>query len=195
MIRFKDVTFSYGLRRPVLKRVSLEIPEGSRLHVTGPSGCGKTTFIRLLLGLEKPRKGVVTGTENTRFSVVFQEDRLIESRSVLHNVLLFSDEETAKKRLTELGLSEEAQMALPKELSGGMRRRVAIARALARPFDVLVLDEPTTGLDRETAEMCLAVIDRVVADKTLVLVSHDSADGTLLRTTPVVLAEQQNCKV
>ena len=191
MIRFNDVTFSYGLRRPVLRHLSLTIETGERVHITAPSGQGKTTFLRLLLGLEKPRKGTVSLPEPTRFSVVFQEDRLIESRSVLHNVALFSNEETARFYLTKLGLSEEAQGALPKELSGGMRRRVAIARALARPFDVLVLDEPTTGLDRETAAACLAVIDQAVGDKTLVLVSHDPSDGQLLQAKSVVLKEQQ----
>lgn len=191
MIQFNDVTFAYGLRRPVIKRLSLAIAQGDRLHIVGSSGQGKTTFLRLLLGLEKPRKGTIRGNENIRFSVVFQEDRLIESRSVLYNVALFSNEEIARERLTQLGLSEEAQNALPGELSGGMRRRVAIARALARSFDVLVLDEPTTGLDRETAAMCLAVIDEVVGDKTLVLVSHDVADGELLRTKRVELSQTQ----
>lgn len=185
MIRFEDVTFGYGLHRPLWRHLSLTLPLGGRYHVAGASGCGKTTLLRLLLGLEKPKKGAVTGTEGLRFSVVFQEDRLIESRSVLHNVALFSDEETARRQLARLGIATEYFNALPRELSGGMRRRVALARALAHPFDVLVLDEPTTGLDRDTANLCLAAVDEAVGERTLVLVSHDPADSAALGTVPL----------
>lgn len=190
MIRFEDVTFAYGLRRPVLRHCSVNIPRGARLNVTGASGTGKTTFLRLLLGLEKPKKGSISGTEGLRFSVVFQEDRLIESRSVLHNVALFSNEETARPWLARLGLGGFAD-ALPRELSGGMRRRAALARALAHPFDVLVLDEPTTGLDRETAALCLGAVNEAVGDKTLILISHDPADAAALNADPVSLFDLQ----
>ena len=73
MIRLDHVTFGYGLQKEVLRDISLEIPEGGRLCLTGPSGEGKTTVLRLLLGLEKPRRGTVSVPEGTAFSAVFQD--------------------------------------------------------------------------------------------------------------------------
>ncbi len=186
MIRFENVTFFYQARKPVLENFSLEIPEGKRICLTGPSGVGKTTALRLLLGLEKPRRGRITGAAGLRFSAVFQEDRLIPERTALENAALFSDAEAARAVLAELGLAEAAD-SLPAELSGGQRRRAALARALAHPFDVLVLDEALTGLDEETAKVCLAAIDRAVGGKTLVMVTHEPAHALALRAENTAL--------
>lgn len=179
MIRFDRVTFGYRGKKAVIQDFSLEIPSGARICLFGPSGRGKTTVLRLLLGLEKPRRGRITGTDGLRFSAVFQEDRLIPERTVLENVSLFSDGETADAILTELGLGDVLQ-SLPGELSGGQRRRVALARALAHPFDVLALDEAMTGLDDDSAHRCLTAIDRTVGERTLVMVTHDRGHATEL---------------
>ena len=146
MIRFDHVTFGYEAERPVLRELSLEIPEGGRVCLTGASGQGKTTALRLLLGLEQPQSGAVIRPEGTRFSVVFQEDRLLPWKTALENAALTGSAEDARCWLTELGLGGSLD-ALPETLSGGMKRRAALARALAHPFDVLVLDEALTGLD------------------------------------------------
>ena len=97
MIRLEHVTFGYGLQKAVLRDVSLEIPQGGRLCLMGPSGKGKSTVLRLLLGLEKPRRGTVSVPEGTTFSAVFQENRLLPWKTVLENVALFSDGETARR--------------------------------------------------------------------------------------------------
>ena len=160
MIRFDHVTFGYEAERPVLRELSLEIPEGGRVCLTGASGQGKTTALRLLLELEQPQSGTVIRPEGTRFSVVFQEDRLLPWKTALENAAL----------------------------SGGMKRRAALARALAHPFDVLVLDEALTGLDDAAKACCLAAIDRAVGPhKTLVMACHDPAEAAALaaRTVPV----------
>ena len=178
MIRFDHVTFGYEAERPVLRELSLEIPEGGRVCLTGASGQGKTTALRLLLGLEQPQSGTVIRPEGTRFSVVFQEDRLLPWKTAL---------EDARCWLTELGLGGSLD-ALPETLSGGMKRRAALARALAHPFDVLVLDEALTGLDDAAKARCLAAIDRAVGpQKTLVMACHDPAEAAALaaRTVPV----------
>lgn len=180
MIRFEGVTFGYRGKRPILEDFNLEIHTGQRLCLFGPSGLGKTTVLRLLLGLEKPRRGRVTGTEGLRFSAVFQEDRLIPGKTVLENAALFADESVARTALEKLGLGE-ALNSLPGELSGGQRRRAALGRALAHPFDVLVLDEALTGLDEAAAASCLRLIDEITGEKTVVMVTHDRAHAAALR--------------
>ena len=180
MIRFDHVTFGYEAERPVLRELSLEIPEGGRVCLTGASGQGKTTALRLLLGLEQPQSGAVIRPEGTRFSVVFQEDRLLPWKTALENAALTGSAEDARCWLTELGLGGSLD-ALPETLSGGMKRR-------AHPFDALVLDEALTGLDDAAKARCLASIDRAVGPhKTLVMACHDPAEAAALaaRTVPV----------
>ena len=91
MLRLDHVTFGYGAEVPVVRDFSLEIPQGGRVCLTGPSGQGKTTVLRLLLGLEAPRQGTVFVPAGTRFSAVFQEDRLLPWKTTLENAALFSD--------------------------------------------------------------------------------------------------------
>ena len=186
MIRFEHVTFGYALQRPVLRDFSMTVPKGGRVCLTGLSGEGKTTALRLLLGLEKPRKGTVSVPEGVRFSAVFQENRLLPWKTVLENAALFSDEESARRILTTLGLGDNLD-ALPETLSGGMKRRAALGRALAHPFDVLVLDEALTGLDGETKRRCLAAIDEAVGRRTLVLATHDAGEARALGAETVTL--------
>lgn len=182
MLRLENVTFAYGAEKHILRDFSLTIPDGGRVCLMGASGEGKTTILRLLLGLERPRCGVVSVPEGTRFSAVFQEDRLLPWKTALENAALFSDRETAAAMLTALGLGDSLHQ-YPDALSGGMKRRVALTRALCHPFDVLVLDEPLTGLDGETKTRCLAAIDGAVEGRTLLLATHDQSEAEKLHAT------------
>ena len=186
MIRFDHVTFGYALQRPILRDFSLTVPEGGRVCLTGPSGEGKTTALRLLLGLEKPRRGTVSVPEGIRFSAVFQEDRLLPWKTVLENAALFSDEETTHRIRMVLGRGHNLD-ALQETLSGSMKLHPALGRALAHPFDVLVLDEALTGLDGETKQRCLAAIDEAVGRRTLVLATHDTEEAHALGAETVTL--------
>lgn len=179
MLRLEHVCFGYERQKTIINDLCLDIPEGSRLCLMGPSGEGKTTLLRLLLGLEKPRKGKILRREGLRCSTVFQEDRLLPWLTVAENAALFSDGETARQLLEELGLADSMEQR-PEELSGGMKRRVALARALACPFDLLVLDEALTGLDGENRTRCLALIDRVLGRRTLVLATHNREEAEAL---------------
>ena len=186
MVQLDRVTFGYVLWKPILRDVSLHIECGQRVCLTGASGKGKTTALRLVMGLEKPRKGAVLLAEGTRISAVFQEDRLLPYKTVLENVALFSDEQAAKKELCKLGLGG-ALSVYPQELSGGMKRRAALARALCHEFDLLILDEPLTGLDAESKALCLAAIDEAVGERTLLMVSHDMSEAEALKATCINL--------
>ena len=188
MIVFENVSFGYKRGINVLSGFSLEVPDGGRVCLFGKSGCGKSTVLRLAMGLAKPGSGRITGTEGLAVSAVFQEDRLIPWKTVLENVALFADgteraaaapADRAAYYLRALGLGDVLH-SLPGELSGGMKRRVALARALAHNFDMLVLDEPFTGLDEAAKRNAIELVSRETAGKMLLLATHDLAEAEAL---------------
>jgi len=156
----ENVSVAFGAQS-VLSDVSLALPQGITC-LMGPSGGGKTTVLRLLAGLITPDAGTVSRPE--KVAVQFQEDRLLPWYTALQNVTLVMEGEDAATRagaqLRALGLDEEQWGKKPAELSGGMCRRVALARALCYPAPLILLDEPTRGLDPETREQ---VADRLAA--------------------------------
>ncbi|MGN0907618.1 MAG: ATP-binding cassette domain-containing protein [Bullifex sp.] len=162
------ITKHYG-DKTVLDHVNIEIAEGKTTLISGPSGAGKTTLSRILMGLE-PNEGESVSLPG-RLSAVFQEDRLIESFTAEENIRLVSKKSDAEisGMLSLLGLPEGQCV---REFSGGMRRRCAIARALMAPFDVLLLDEPFTGLDEDTEKSVIDVIKKHTQGKTVILITH-----------------------
>lgn len=182
MIKFESVTFKYRNTDEIIKDLSFEMKKGERICFFGASGSGKSTVTRLIMGLEKAKKGVIEKDDVT-FSVSFQEDRLIPNKTAKENVALFSSKTLAEQLLSELGLSD-AKDKLPSELSGGMKRRVSLARALAHESDVLILDEALTGLDSGTKQLCLDTIEKHLNDRALVLVTHEKSE-----------AQQLGCKI
>ena len=179
MISLENVTFGYAPRRLLLQDFNLSLSPGQPVCLWGPSGCGKTTVLRLVMGLEKPRAGQISRPEGLGISAVFQEDRLIRTKTALANVAFFAPEAAAEETLRRLGLGDALHQK-PAALSGGMRRRVALARALAHPFDLLVLDEALTGLDDDTRAICLQTIREASAGKYLLLATHDRAEAEAL---------------
>lgn len=179
MITLKNVSFSYDLT-PVLNDFSVNIEKNSKICFFGKSGCGKTTLLRLILGLESPTSGEILKSGNLKASVVFQDNLLLNHKSVLDNITLMgADKATALYHLKELGLENEKN-SKPSSLSGGMQRRVAIARALANEFDFLVLDEPFTGLDSENVKKTAQHILKVAGSKPIILVTHSLDEASLL---------------
>jgi phospholipid/cholesterol/gamma-HCH transport system ATP-binding protein len=184
----------------VLDHVSLHIDRGETLVVVGSSGAGKSTLIRQIVGLERPDTGgiMVAGLDllslgevdllraRRHFAVVFQNDALLDSLSVFDNVAFPLREELGLRgREVERRVSEtlealslaDARNKLPGELSGGMAKRVGVARALVVKPEILVYDEPTTGLDPVTSRKVDHVIDEM-RDKFLVtslVITHDMA--------------------
>lgn len=175
--------------KTVLKNVSLVFPAGQCTCLMGPSGCGKTTLLRIILGLETPDSGTITGRP-ARVSTVFQENRLFEAFSALANVAAVCPKSVSRaaiaEHLTQLGLGESLHKPV-RTLSGGMKRRVAVARAVLAPGPLLVLDEPFTGLDRDTKETVLAYLKRHTQGRTLLFVTHDPAERDALAQHTVTL--------
>ena len=146
--------------------------------VEGPSGSGKTTLLRLLLGLEKPDGGSISGAGCLHWAVVFQEDRLLEHLDAAGNLRFALGADfrpwEAAQLLAELGLPA-AEGKPAGEYSGGMKRRLALARALLAESDALALDEPFSGLDRESRARAEEAVRRRTAGKPVLLVTHDPA--------------------
>lgn len=183
-LKIHDLSKRFG-NQVVLEHLSMEL-EGGRIYgLMAPSGKGKTTFFRILMGLEQADCGTMTLEETDfdfskmRISAVFQEDRLCEAFSAVENVLLTADfamnRELVQKELEEL-LPKEALNRPVYTLSGGQKRRVAICRALCAPFDLLILDEPFTGLDAESKSKVIQYLKKKSAGKLTLLSTHQEED-------------------
>jgi len=195
-IRFEDVHFAWAPDRPaVFCGLDLEIAEGSRVAILGPSGAGKSTLIALLLRLAAPSAGRITlgGVDTADLAAADIRHRVA---CLTQEARLFDDTIAANLRLAAPGAPDAALWraldragigalvrALPDGLatgcgeggarfSGGQARRLALARALLSPAPVLVLDEPTAGLDAATARAFLETLEASTAGRTVVLVTH-----------------------
>lgn len=178
MISFKNVYFSYG-KKSVLSDFNLQINEGDRVAICGESGVGKTTVLRLIMGLEKEKSGIIEIEKDKKITAVFQEDRLLPFKTVLENISLFGDGKLGLEILKKMGLEDYANK-YPSSLSGGMARRVSIARALAHSGDIFIFDELFNGIDEENVKLTASLINDYTANKTVVMVSHNKRDIELL---------------
>lgn len=169
LIACRQVSMRFGAQR-VLHGLDLNIERGQTLVVIGESGCGKTVLLKLIIGLLRPTVGQVTFDgkvlsnlperelirQRLRFGFLFQGAALFDSLSVYDNVAFglraqhrpeAEISEIVRQRLQEVGLPPSALPKKPAELSGGQKKRVGLARALALDPEVMLYDEPTTGLD------------------------------------------------
>ncbi|MBI4547615.1 MAG: ABC transporter ATP-binding protein [Ignavibacteriae bacterium] len=201
MIRLEHVTVEFE-NRTILDDVSCQVIQGETKVMLGPSGAGKSSLLKIILGLWKPNRGsvFVDGTEITdlserdkmpirkRMSMVFQGNALFDSLTVAENVGFFLQEhsemtpreikERVKECLEFVNL-QDTQDLLPEEISGGMKKRVAIARAIAFHPEIILYDEPTTGLDPLNAKIITELIMRLKKERgiTSVVVTHILRDA------------------
>lgn len=175
MIEIKNLTVSYG-QKTVFRNNSYSLPDEGLVLLSGESGIGKTTLLFVLAGLLKPQSGSISGLSNRKISFVFQEPRLLEHMRAIDNVALVSSEETAKCLLEKLNLIDVANQRA-KELSGGQKQRISLARAFAYSRDIVLLDEPFTGLDEANKARA---IDLIRTARLAIVVSHDPDDALLL---------------
>ena len=183
----------------MLREINLEVPRGQTLVIIGESGCGKTVLLKSLIGLVYPTQGEALfdghnlakiderelTKQRMRFGFLFQSAALFDSLTVAQNVGFPLKEHTQQtpdeisqivmERVAEVGLPDEALAKHPAELSGGMRKRVGLARALAPKPEVMLYDEPTTGLDPIMSDVINQLIlnTRKLHQVTSIVVTHD----------------------
>ncbi len=200
-IQLSNVSKAYTRDRltiPVLNTVNLSIEEGEFMALMGPSGSGKTTLLNLIAGIDRPTTGSVTvlgqdiaGLNETMLArwrantvgFIFQFYNLIPVLSAFDNVelpLLLTKLSRAERRrqvetaLSIVGLADRMDHT-PNQLSGGQQQRVAIARAIATDPALIVADEPTGDLDKNSAQEIMTLLERLNQEfhKTIVMVTHD----------------------
>ena len=162
--------------------------------LTGESGVGKTTLLRLIAGLDTTYSGEILGGGIGNVSFAFQEHRLFPNLSALDNVILANHDKPtdevmaeAKNMLLSLGIAEKDIHLTPSELSGGMRARVSLARAFLKKSPMLLLDEPTSELDAENAELVRKVIKKQSESQLVIMVTHNLGDISNLSATEIKL--------
>jgi phospholipid/cholesterol/gamma-HCH transport system ATP-binding protein len=191
-----NVTFS---RQPVIRDVSLAIPRGQTVAIIGESGCGKTVLLKTMIGLLHPTSGHVVfdgqrldqlsdkelTLQRGRFGFLFQNAALFDSMTIADNIAFPLRENSrmpaekichiVEQRLAQVGLPTSVLCKRPGQLSGGMRKRVGLARALAMSPEVLLYDEPTTGLDPIMSDVIneLVIRTRQQQSVTSLVVTHD----------------------
>jgi phospholipid/cholesterol/gamma-HCH transport system ATP-binding protein len=212
LIELHQTSVQFG-RQAVLRDLTLSVPRGQTLAVIGESGCGKTVLLKAIIGLLRPAQGYVKfdgqrldqlrdkqlTALRTRFGFVFQNAALFDSMTVAENVgfplrenkrmVAAETHPLVEERLAEVGLPTAIMEKKPAQLSGGMRKRVGLARAIVMSPEVLLYDEPTTGLDPIMSDVINELIMRTrdLHDVTSIVVTHDMKNATKVADRIVML--------
>ena len=195
-IVFRDVSFDYGDGKDVLRNISFSVSPGQRLALVGVSGAGKSTIVSLILRLYEPQRGtiLIDGRDLRQYkrASLRRHIGIVLQQSLLFGATIRENIAYGKPKATLQEIAAAARAANADEficqlehgydtvigergatLSGGQRQRIAIARALIRDAPVLILDEPMTGLDGESEAKVREALDRLMAGKTCIVITHD----------------------
>ena len=187
LIKIKKLHFSYPTKKDTLKNINLQVEKGSFTCIVGENGSGKSTLLKCILGLNKGYTGEIIKTSQigylpqkseiqSNFPASIEEVVLSGTISNHINSVFYKkdDKEKAKKIMEKLGIYDVRKKCFA-DLSGGQQQRVLIARALCATKDIIVLDEPTNGLDPSIAKQIYELLDKLKKEEniTILMVSHD----------------------
>lgn len=195
ILALQDIAYSYeGSRKKVFEHLSYKFEEGNIYAIVGRSGAGKTTLLSLLSGLDSPTEGTVLFKDkdirkidrykyrSKYVGIIFQSFNLLPHLTAIENVILSMDvsgmkyknkKEKAMELLNKVGLSEEEAKRRVLKLSGGQQQRVAIARTLSYEPEVILADEPTGNLDKETEDEIVGIFQTLAKEgKCIIIVTH-----------------------
>lgn len=187
LIQIKDLSFSYPSKKDTLKHINLKVKKGSFTCIVGENGSGKSTLLKCILGLNKGYTGEIKKETHigylpqkseiqSNFPATIEE--VVLSGTISNNVRSIfykkEDKEKAKQIMEKLGIYDIRKKCFA-DLSGGQQQRVLIARALCATKDIIVLDEPTNGLDPSIAKQIYELLDRLKKEEniTILMVLHD----------------------
>ncbi len=198
MIKLTDVTKKYD-QEIILKDFNINFKKNKITCLFGPSGVGKTTIANIIAGIVPVDKGSVSGRDNSLFSYVFQEPRLLKWYDVYCNIdFVLKDVYEADKRVeiieSYLEMVELSQYRHYKidALSGGMAQRVSLARAFAYPSDILIMDEPFKGLDIKLKNEMILLFKKMwnLSQRTVIFITHDVEEAINLSHTIYILKDR-----
>lgn len=211
-IRLKSISFAYpGAPRAAIKAFSAEVRAGEFVAITGPSGAGKSTIAKLLVRFHDPDRGSIEldgadlttiTLESLRRNVAFVQQRTALLHGTIRDNIAYGSHSADDRAVVRAAVAADAHefiTALPHGydtvlgehghgLSGGQCQRIAIARAVVADAPVLVLDEPTAGLDADTVDRLLPALRRVTADRTTILITHDPRVTAIAHRVLIVAA-------
>jgi len=194
-LEFRNITFAYKNRQPVIQKLSLHIPAGKTIAIVGSTGSGKSTLVKLLLRFYEVRSGTITldGIELHKLKLpdlrrcigLVSQDVFLFHGTIAENISYGSFDASHEDivRAAKVGEAHEFIMQLPEgyetivgergqKLSGGQRQRVAIARAVLKNAPILILDEATSAVDNETEAAIQRSLERITCDRTTIAIAH-----------------------
>ena len=190
-LTIQSLTKAFGEKK-LFENLTYDFLDTGIYAVVGESGAGKTTLLRMICGLDNDYSGKIIGGgfENTSFA--FQESRLFPELTAIENVVLANHDDLtseavteAEKMLISLGIQKSDQSLYPNELSGGMKARISLARAFLNGTPILLLDEPTSELDKENADLVRELILTEAKKRLIIMVSHNPEEIEALGATTI----------
>ena len=193
MLNLSHVYFEV-LKEKIVEDFNLDLRQGEVKTLFGKSGCGKTTILRLVCALEKASKGKISN-QFKKTAILFQENRLLDNLDAMQNIAIFMPKPDPQKIIqmaTKIGITESDLNKYPTQLSGGMAKRIAFIRLMLSDADLMLLDEPFTGLDKDLRNILVAMLTEKIEQENLacLMVTHDRFEACRLSHEILLLSEK-----
>ncbi|NVY96591.1 ABC transporter ATP-binding protein [Lactobacillus sp. DCY120] len=197
MLTLKNIAKSFQ-QQTVLVDISLTASTGCLIHIAGPNGCGKSTLFKIITGLLKPDQGTIALAEGSILGALIENPQFLEYETALTNLRFLGDLnqrfnlERTQKLLQQFGLDLENRQRVSK-YSVGMRQKLGIIQAVMEEQNIILLDEPTRGLDPESIQQFIQLLEKLKQEQKLVIVaSHDEIPGLVYDRALVLRNGQLN---